>query len=156
MVSFDAKEGAPMHVSSQGPPVARRWAQKLYLVVASLILVGVVSEGLLIGPSQVCFSPQNTASRSRLVSIIVRSVQDMVLTRPVLPPRIVSRSARETQSRAGAGAPGSRGHARPSRQSQSQKAFCIAMRDPLFVGGAHRELVQEGARLHHRGIGIVG
>jgi hypothetical protein len=40
-----------MHVSSQEPPVARRWAQKLYLGVASLILIGIVSEGLLIGPS---------------------------------------------------------------------------------------------------------
>jgi hypothetical protein len=40
-----------MHVSSQEPPVARSFAQKLYLVVASLLLVGIVSEGLLIGPS---------------------------------------------------------------------------------------------------------
>lgn len=40
-----------MHISSQGPRVARRWAHKLYLVVASLILVGIVSEGVLIGPS---------------------------------------------------------------------------------------------------------
>jgi hypothetical protein len=40
-----------MHVSSQEPPVARRWAHKLYLAVVSLILIGIVSEGLLIGPS---------------------------------------------------------------------------------------------------------
>ena len=40
-----------MHVSSQGTPVARRWAQNLYLGSASLILVGILSEGLLIGPS---------------------------------------------------------------------------------------------------------
>jgi hypothetical protein len=51
MISCDAKEGVTMHVSSQEPPVARRWAQNLYLGVASLILVGIVSEGLLIGPS---------------------------------------------------------------------------------------------------------
>jgi hypothetical protein len=40
-----------MCVSSQRIPVARRWAQNLYLAVASLILCGIVSEGLLIGPS---------------------------------------------------------------------------------------------------------
>ncbi len=40
-----------MHVSSQDPPVARSFAHKLYLAVAGLILVGIVSEGLLIGPS---------------------------------------------------------------------------------------------------------
>jgi hypothetical protein len=40
-----------MHVSSQGAPVARRWAENLYLGVASLILVGIVIQGLLIGPS---------------------------------------------------------------------------------------------------------
>jgi hypothetical protein len=40
-----------MHVSSQEPPVARSFAQKLYLGVASLILIGIVIEGLLIGPS---------------------------------------------------------------------------------------------------------
>lgn len=40
-----------MHISSQELPVVRRWAQKLYLVVASLILLGIVSEGALIGPS---------------------------------------------------------------------------------------------------------
>jgi hypothetical protein len=40
-----------MHVSSQKSPVARHWTQKLYLGVASLILIGIVSEGLLIGPS---------------------------------------------------------------------------------------------------------
>jgi hypothetical protein len=40
-----------MHVSSQEPPVVRSFAHKLYLAVASLILIGIVSEGLLIGPS---------------------------------------------------------------------------------------------------------
>ena len=40
-----------MHVSSQEPPVARSFAHKLYLAVASLILIGIVIEGLLIGPS---------------------------------------------------------------------------------------------------------
>lgn len=40
-----------MCVSSQGIPVARRWAQNLYLAVASLILIGIVSEGVFIGPS---------------------------------------------------------------------------------------------------------
>jgi hypothetical protein len=40
-----------MHDSSQEPPVVRRWAHKLYLAVASLILIGIVSEGVLIGPS---------------------------------------------------------------------------------------------------------
>jgi hypothetical protein len=51
VVSFDAKEGAAMPISSQGLPVARRWAHKLYLVMASLILIGIVIEGVLIGPS---------------------------------------------------------------------------------------------------------
>ncbi len=40
-----------MHVSSQGTPAARSFAQKLYLGVASLILAGIVSEGVFIGPS---------------------------------------------------------------------------------------------------------
>jgi len=40
-----------MHVSSGEPPVARSFAHKLYLAVASLILLGIVSEGVLIGPS---------------------------------------------------------------------------------------------------------
>ena len=40
-----------MHISSQGPLVARRFARKLYLAVAGLILVGIVGEGSLIGPS---------------------------------------------------------------------------------------------------------
>jgi hypothetical protein len=40
-----------MHVSSGEPPVARSFARKLYLAVASLILLGIVSEGVLIGPS---------------------------------------------------------------------------------------------------------
>lgn len=40
-----------MHDSSQEPPVVRSFAHKLYLAVASLILIGIVSEGVLIGPS---------------------------------------------------------------------------------------------------------
>lgn len=40
-----------MHVSTQEPSVARHWAQKLYLGATGLILIGIVSEGLLIGPS---------------------------------------------------------------------------------------------------------
>jgi hypothetical protein len=40
-----------MHISSHGTPVARHWAQILYLVLASLILLGILSQGLLIGPS---------------------------------------------------------------------------------------------------------
>lgn len=40
-----------MHDSSQEPPVVRSLAHKLYLAVASLILIGIVSEGVLIGPS---------------------------------------------------------------------------------------------------------
>ncbi|MFL5626606.1 MAG: hypothetical protein ACJ788_13540, partial [Ktedonobacteraceae bacterium] len=51
VVLFDAKKGTPMHLSSQGTPVARRWAQNLYLVLASLILLGILSEGFLIGTS---------------------------------------------------------------------------------------------------------
>ena len=40
-----------MHRSSQAPPVARRWAQNLHLLLASLIALGILSEGVLIGPS---------------------------------------------------------------------------------------------------------
>jgi len=40
-----------MHVSSGEPPVVRRCAHKLYLVFVSLIFLGIVSEGVLIGPS---------------------------------------------------------------------------------------------------------
>ncbi len=40
-----------MHVSSGEPPVVRRWTHKLSLAVTSLILIGIVSEGVLIGPS---------------------------------------------------------------------------------------------------------
>ncbi len=40
-----------MHVSSGETPVVRIFAHKLYLAVASLILLGIVIEGLLIGPS---------------------------------------------------------------------------------------------------------
>ena len=42
------------------------------------------------------------------------------------------------------------------RPSQSQKALGVTVRDPLSVGGAHRELIEESACLHHRAIGIVG
>ena len=38
-----------MQVSSQNAPVARRWAQNLYLVLASLILLGIFLQGFLIG-----------------------------------------------------------------------------------------------------------
>jgi hypothetical protein len=40
-----------MHVSSQRIPVARRWVQNLYLAVTSLILIGIVIQGVLIGLS---------------------------------------------------------------------------------------------------------
>jgi hypothetical protein len=40
-----------MHASSQRTPAARHWAQHLHLTLTALILVGIVSEGLLIGPS---------------------------------------------------------------------------------------------------------
>jgi hypothetical protein len=38
-----------MQVSSKGMPGARRWAQNLYLVLASLILLGIFLQGFLIG-----------------------------------------------------------------------------------------------------------
>ena len=38
-----------MQVSAKGAPVARRWAQTLYLVLASLTLVGIFLQGFLIG-----------------------------------------------------------------------------------------------------------
>ncbi len=38
-----------MQVSSQDAPVARRWAQTLYLVLASLMLLGIFLQGFLIG-----------------------------------------------------------------------------------------------------------
>ncbi len=38
-----------MQVTSQGTPVTRRWAQILYLVLASLILLGIFLQGFLIG-----------------------------------------------------------------------------------------------------------
>ena len=41
-------------------------------------------------------------------------------------------------------------------RSQSQEALRVAMCDPISVGGAHRELIQEGARHRHRSIGVVG
>ncbi len=40
-----------MNVSSQTPLAARRRAQNLYIGLASLILIGIVIEGVLIGPS---------------------------------------------------------------------------------------------------------
>ncbi|MFL5660562.1 MAG: DUF6220 domain-containing protein [Ktedonobacteraceae bacterium] len=40
-----------MHVSSQGAPGARHWAQNLYLVLAGLILLGILIQGFLIGTS---------------------------------------------------------------------------------------------------------
>jgi hypothetical protein len=38
-----------MQVTSKGAPVARRWAQNLYLVLASLVLLGIFLQGFLIG-----------------------------------------------------------------------------------------------------------
>src|SRR5258708_5322176 len=38
-----------MHVSTQDAPVTRRWAQTLYLVLASLILLSIFLQGFLIG-----------------------------------------------------------------------------------------------------------
>ena len=38
-----------MQVSAKGAPVARRWAQTLYLVLASLILLAIFLQGFLIG-----------------------------------------------------------------------------------------------------------
>ncbi|MGH2482334.1 MAG: DUF6220 domain-containing protein, partial [Ktedonobacteraceae bacterium] len=38
-----------MQVTSQGAPVTRRWAQILYLILASLILLGIFPQGFLIG-----------------------------------------------------------------------------------------------------------
>ena len=38
-----------MQISSQDKPVARRWAQTLYLVLASLTLLGIFLQGFLIG-----------------------------------------------------------------------------------------------------------
>jgi hypothetical protein len=51
VVSFDAKKGTPMHVSSQGTPAARGWGQGLYMILASLILLGILCQGFLIGTS---------------------------------------------------------------------------------------------------------
>src|SRR3989440_11696525 len=47
-VSFYTKKGTRMQVSSQRAP-ARRWAQYLYLVLASLVLLGIFLQGFLIG-----------------------------------------------------------------------------------------------------------
>src|SRR3972149_6893140 len=44
----------------------------------------------------------------------------------------------------------------PPGLSKSQENLCVAVRDPLFVGRAHRKLIEEFARLRHRTIGIVG
>jgi hypothetical protein len=49
--AYDDKEGVLMHISSGKPSGAQRFAHTLYLAVAGLILIGIVSEGLLIGPS---------------------------------------------------------------------------------------------------------
>ncbi|HLJ33861.1 MAG TPA: hypothetical protein VKU38_09440 [Ktedonobacteraceae bacterium] len=38
-----------MQVTSQNAPVARRWAQTLYLVIAGLIQFGILLQGFLIG-----------------------------------------------------------------------------------------------------------
>ena len=38
-----------MQVAAKGTPVARRWAQILYLVLASLTLLGIFLQGFLIG-----------------------------------------------------------------------------------------------------------
>ncbi|HLX39664.1 MAG TPA: hypothetical protein VKR42_03990 [Ktedonobacteraceae bacterium] len=38
-----------MQVTSQNAPVARRWAQTLYLALAGLILLGIFLQGFLIG-----------------------------------------------------------------------------------------------------------
>jgi len=40
--------------------------------------------------------------------------------------------------------------------SKSQEKLCVAVCDPLFVGRAHRELIEEFPRLRHGTIGIVG
>jgi hypothetical protein len=48
---FDTKKGILMHVTSQGAPGAQRWAQTLYLVLASLILLSILCQGFLIGTS---------------------------------------------------------------------------------------------------------
>lgn len=40
-----------MHITSQRSSPPRLWAQKLYLGMVTLILLGVLCEGLLIGPS---------------------------------------------------------------------------------------------------------
>jgi len=44
----------------------------------------------------------------------------------------------------------------PSGLSKSQEKLCVAVCDSLFIGRAHRELLEELARLRHRTIGIVG
>ncbi len=43
-----------------------------------------------------------------------------------------------------------------ARCSQSQQAFGVAVRDPLAVSGAHRQLIQESARLRHGAIRVIG
>src|SRR4029453_16115089 len=43
-----------------------------------------------------------------------------------------------------------------ARRSQSQEPLGVAVGDPFLVGGAHRELVQEGARFGHGRVGVVG
>jgi hypothetical protein len=59
-----------MHVSSGEPPVARSFAHKLYLAVASLILLGIVSEGVLIGPSLFAETTWGRAVHSDLGAVL--------------------------------------------------------------------------------------
>ncbi len=40
-----------MHVSSQESAITHQWARRLYQAMVGLILLGIVMEGLLIGPS---------------------------------------------------------------------------------------------------------
>jgi hypothetical protein len=44
----------------------------------------------------------------------------------------------------------------PSGLSKSQEKLCVAVCDSLFISRAHRELLEELARLRHRTIGVVG
>jgi hypothetical protein len=59
-----------MHVSSGEPPVARSFEHKLYLAVASLILLGIVSEGVLIGPSLFADTHRGRAVHSDLGAVL--------------------------------------------------------------------------------------
>ena len=44
----------------------------------------------------------------------------------------------------------------PSYRSQPQETLRVAVGDALFVCGAGREFIQEGARLRHRRVRVVG